>query len=343
MKEISLIGLDLSKSVFQIHGVDSKGKEIMKKKFNRKELVEFLSNLKPCTVGLEACGGSNYWARKIKSMNHEVKMIAPQFVKPFVKSNKNDARDAAAIAEAVSRPSMKFVPIKTIHQQDVQSIHRIRQSFVKSRSGLVNMTRGLLHEYGIVFPKGITQTRKMMIAIVTGEIASTGDMTELTIHLINTLYEQLKRLDEQISLLDKKTEIYSDQNEICKRIKTIPGVGPIISTAIYASAGDGSTFKSGRHMAAWLGIVPKHDGTGGKIKIKGISKRGNPYLRMMLIHGARNVVMNSGKKNNKFNDWVTKLKERRGFNKACVAVANKNARIIWALLNKKEDYIARVA
>jgi transposase len=339
-KEIKTLGIDLAKQSFQLHGVDEDGRTVLRKTLSRKKLSAFIVNLPPCLIGLEACGGAHHWVRVFTEMGHTVRMIAPQFVKPYVKSNKNDAVDAEAICEAVQRPSMRFVPAKNIEQQDIQSLHRIRSQVVARRTAQANQIRGLLLEYGIVIPKGISYVRKAIPGIL--EDAENG-LTSRFRELLSELYDEMVHLDERISTLEHKLAIICAHSEQCQRLLTIPGVGLLTATALIAAIGDITVFKSGRELAAWLGLVPRQHSTGGKPTLMGISKRGDNYLRTLLIHGGRTVVRVAHKYQDKRNRWIGELDHRRGKNISAVAVANKNARIAWALLTKKERYQAAAA
>ena len=326
---ISVLGIDLAKNTFQLHGIDAQGKVVLRKSLSRGKLAEFIATLPACLIGLEACASSHYWARKFKSYGHEVKLISPQFVKPYVKSNKNDANDAEAICEAVSRPHMRFVPSKSVEQQDVQALHRIRSGLIQRRTALVNQIRGLLGEYGIVIVQGITHIRKQLPLILED---AQNELSDLARELFADLYQQLMELDKQISFYNKKIEQLCAKSEICQRIKAIPGIGPIAATALVAAIGDAKEFKNGRQMAAWLGLVPRQCSTGGRQVLLGISKRGDRYLRCLLIHGARAVITCAKNRDNTLHKWLAKLIEKKGINKASVALANKNARIVWVLL-----------
>ncbi|MBY0415069.1 MAG: IS110 family transposase [Bdellovibrionales bacterium] len=329
------LGVDLAKNVFQLHGIDSTGKVTMQRKISRTKLLEFMVKLPPCLIGMEACGGSNYFARKFIEYGHTVKLMSPQFVKPYVKGNKNDCNDAEAICEAVTRPNMRFVSAKSIEQQDLQSLHRIRSNLIQSRTALVNQIRGLLAEYGIIISKQVQNLRNQLPEILT------DDKNELSIIMrteFDLLYQDLVNLDARISSYDIKLKEICNNNQDCQRILEIEGVGFITATAIIAAVGDPKSFKNGREFSAWLGLVPRQSSSGGKERLLGISKRGDKYVRTLLIHGARSVVCKIANKEDKRSIWIQKLKERRGMNKTCVAVANKNARIIWALLSKEEAY-----
>lgn len=335
--ELKVLGIDLAKQSFQLHGVDEHGHVVLRKKLSRSQLRAFVANLPPCLIGLEACGGAHYWVRELTKLGHNVRMIAPQFVKPYVKSNKNDAVDAEAICEAVQRPSMRFVPSKSIEQQDMQSLHRIRSQLVARRTAQTNQVRGLLLEYGLIIPVGINHVRKALPSILED---ADNALSGLFRELLNELYEELVHLDKRIQTLEKKLVTLSVNNEDCKRLLTIPGIGLLTATALIAAIADISVFKNGRELAAWLGLVPKQHSTGGKQTLLGISKRGDSYLRTLLIHGGRSVVRVAHKHQDKRNRWIGDIKQRRGENISNVAVANKNARIVWALLTRKENYKA---
>lgn len=337
---VAVLGIDLAKQSFQLHGVDKNGATVLKKKLARKDLCEFIARLPVCTIGIEACGGANHWVRVFQKFGHTVHMIAPQFVKPFVKSNKNDAADAEAICEAVQRPSMRFVPAKSLEQQDIQSLHRIRSQAVARRTAQANQIRGLLMEYGLIIPQGLSYVRKSIPLLL--EEADNG-LTTLFRELLADLYEEMVHLDTRIKTLENKLDALCTQNEDCQRLRSIPGVGLLSATAMVAAIGDISTFKNGRELAAWLGLVPRQHSTGGKPTLLGISKRGDTYLRTLLIHGGRTVVRVANKHQDKRSTWVMKLEERRGKNISAVAVANKNARVAWALLSHKTTYQASAA
>ena len=335
MSKIITIGIDLAKNVFQLHMADKFGKKIDAKRLSRNKLIEFLANIPPCLIGIEACGGAHYWARKFQELGHEVKMMAPQFVKPYVKSNKNDSNDAQAIAEAVTRPSMRFVSIKTSHQQDIQCVHRIREGLIKQRIAVSNQIRGLLAEYGIVFPEGFFALKSKLPIVIDD---NQNGLTPVSRELFYDLLEQFNYTSEKVKFYDMKITLLAKENETCQRIMAIEGIGPMTATAIVAAVGDANVFKNGREMSAWLGLVPKHVASGEKKKMLGITKRGDSYLRKLLIQGARSAILSSRTKQDKRSIWITNKYANSGYNKAAVAVANKNTRIIWALLSKKEDY-----
>ena len=333
--KITTIGLDIAKSVFHLFAVNRVGKLVKKKQLKRKELLAYIAQLESCRIVMEACGGAHYWAREFIALGHEVKLIAPQYVKPFVKGNKNDYNDAEAIAEASQRSSMRFVPIKSIEQQDVQNIHRQRERLKKERTALVNQIRGLLAEYGIVIPQGIAAVRRELPLILED---AENALTVMTRTLFAELFDELCLLDQRLSGCDDRIKAVNQGSDMCQRLEAVPGIGPITANALYAAGGNGSDFKNGRHFSAWLGLVPGQHSSGGKAVLLGISKRGNTYLRTLLIHGARAVLRYSADKTDRFSRWAQALLERRGHNKACVAVANKLARIAWVVMAKGDDY-----
>lgn len=333
--KVTTVGIDLAKNVFQVHGVDERGKTVLKKQFKREQVVPFFANLTPCRIGMEACGSAHFWANKLQAMGHTVQLMAPQFVKPYVKTNKNDAADAEAICEAVSRPTMRFVPIKNSEQQAVLALHRARQGFVKARTAQANQIRGLLAEYGIVIPQGIGHLGKRLPEILEdGENGLPGIFRQL----IARLGEHFKELDRQVQELEVQVQAWHRNSAASRRLAQIPGIGPITASALVASIGDARNFKDGRQLAAWLGLVPKQNSSGGKQTLLGISKRGDVYLRTLLIHGARAVIRVAERKLAHAGSWLAGITERRNKNVAAVALANKNARIAWALLAHDRDY-----
>jgi transposase len=337
--KITTIGLDLAKNVFQIHAVNEAGRTVLKKQLKRDQMVEFFVKLLPCLIGMEACGSAHFWARKLQSLGHTVRLIAPQFVKPYVKTNKNDAADAEAICEAVARPNMRFVPIKNVEQQAVLSEHRVRQAFVKARTAQGNQIRGLLSEFGLIVPRGLGNVFKRVPELI--EDAS-NELTGGFRLLVQRLMSHLKELDKQVDELESQIKTWHRASEASCKLDEVPGVGALTASAFVASVGDAKTFKNGRQVSAWLGIVPKQHSSGGKDRLLGISKRGDTYVRTMLIHGARSVITANEKKKGKSTEdlWLSALVARRNKNVAAVALANKNARIMWALLTHDRDYRA---
>ena len=333
--KITTVGIDLAKNVLQIHGINAQGKKVFNKQLQRKKVLAYFTQLPPCLIGMEACGSSHFWARKLQEQGHTVKLMALQFVKPYVKTNKNDAADAEAICEAVTRPTMRFVPIKNGEQQAVLSLHRARQGFVKARTAQANQIRGLLIEYGITIPQGIGHITKRIPEILEdGENELPGVFRQL----LQRLGDHLKELDRQAIKLDAQIQTWHRESEASKKLARIPGIGPLTASALIASIGDARSFKNGRQLAAWLGLVPRQHSSGGKHVLQGISKRGDTYLRTLLIHGARSVIRVAEGKTTQTHCWAINLVERRNKNIAAVALANKNARIVWALLAQNREY-----
>ncbi|MFC1665816.1 IS110 family transposase [Pseudomonadota bacterium] len=333
--KITTVGIDLAKKVLQIHGVNKQGKKMFNKQLRTKQVLPFFAQLPPCLIGMEACSSAHYWARQLRALGHTVKLMAPQFVKPYVKTNKNDAADAEAICEAVSRPTMRFVPIKNVEQQAVLAVHRARQGFVKARTAQGNQIRGLLMEFGITLPQGLSHIAKRLPAILEdGENELPGVFRQL----LQRLVDHLRALDGQVKELETQIQVWHQENEASRKLAGIPGIGPITASALIASVGDATNFRNGRQLAAWLGLVPRQHSSGGKQVLQGISKRGDSYLRTLLIHGARSVIRVAESKPNQTNRWLVNLVERRNKNVAAVALANKNARIVWALLTYQREY-----
>jgi transposase len=329
MSKVALLAIDIAKNIFQLHGADERGKGILKKTVKRSELSNYIAKVEQCTIVMEACGGAHYWARKFQELGHKVKLISPQFVTPFVKSNKNDMHDAQAIAEAASRPDMRFVPIKGLEQQDIQCLHRIRERIVKQKIALSNQIRGLLAEYGVVIAQGFAALKKRMPEIMED---AENELTFIAREFCAELYEEFFLLEQRIEIYDKKMQKIFKENNICQKLSHIEGIGLITATAILTVLSDPKLFKNGRHFAAFLGLVPRQHSSGGKQKLLGISKRGDTYLRKLLVQGARSVLLRINNKTDLRSEWLKQLKVRRGSNRAAVALANKNARIIWAMV-----------
>jgi transposase len=334
---IETLGIDIAKNVFQLHGVNRGGRVVFKRRVMRDQLLEVVSRIDRCTIAVEACTGAFYWARKFEGLGHQVRIISPQYVKPFVRRQKNDGNDAEAICTAARQPHIPFVPKKTVEQQDIQALHRARQRMVNHRTAVVSQIRGLLLDRGFAMAKSITRARRLVPEILAD---TTNELTALAREAISELYDLFRDLDRRIASFDKKIDRIFLESEPCRRIATIKGVGPKTATAIIAAIGDGSEFKNGRHLAAWIGLVPRQFSSGDRKVLMGISKRGSQHLRSLLVHGARAVVRTAPSKIDPNNTWVNQLRERRGFNRATVAVANKNARIIWAVLQTGEPYRA---
>lgn len=332
--KLTTVGIDLAKNVFQVHGIDEHGKVLVKKQLHRDQVATYFVNVPPCLVGMEACGSAHHWARKLQAIGHTVRLMAPQFVKPYVKTNKNDAADAEAICEAVARPNMRFVPIKNVEQQAVLALHRVRQGFVKARTAQANQIRGLLGEFGLVVPQGIgyiTSRVPELIEDAANELPGTFRM------LVQRLLDHLKELDRQADEIEAQIQAWHRSSDLSSRLAQVPGIGPITASALVASIGDAKNFDGGRQLAAWLGLVPRQHSSGGKSNLLGMSKRGDSYLRTLLIHGARSVIYRAGQKPDPCG-WVNAVVRRRNKNVAAVALAHKNARIVWALLAHDRRY-----
>jgi transposase len=335
MRQISTLGIDTAKQVFQLHGVDAQGHVVLHKRVSRTQLLPLLAQLPPCLVGLEACGGSHYWAREITKLGHTVKLMAPQAVKPYVQGNKTDGRDAEGICEAASRPRVRPVSINSTAEQDMQTLHRVREHCVKMRTALANQLRGVLGEYGFVVPQGIGRIRKAIPLIV--EDADNG-LSDLCRELLWDVYQRVCTLDAEITRYNARIAQLAAQSEVYERLTAVGGVGPLTATAFVAAVHDPGAFKNGRHCAAWLGLVPTQHGTGGKTVLGGMSKRGNQYLRRLLLQGAIAVLRRVEGKTDSRSVWLQQLRARRGTQVAAVALANKNARILWALLATGDVY-----
>jgi transposase len=333
MTHIIRMGIDLAKHVFQLHGVDDGGHTVLRRRLSRAQLRPFLTQLRPCLVGMEACGSAHYWARELTTLGHEVRLIAPQFVAPYRQNDKNDGNDAEAICEAVGRPHMRFVPIKTLTQQAVLTVHRARQLLVAERTALVNQTRGLLAKYGLIVPAGIGALRRALPGLL-----ETPDLPVLAREVFTDLADRLRTVDARIAVYDRRVEAVARQTEPAQRLRQAPGIGPVTATALVATVGNAHAFKNGRQFAAWLGLVPRQHSSGGTQRLGRITKRGDVYLRTLLIHGARAVMRQLAQRTDATSRWVTALQARRGFNKAVVALAAKHARIVWALLATGRTY-----
>lgn len=338
--QITTVGLDLAKNVFQVHGVNEHGKAVLRKQLRRDQVAAFFANLPACLVGMEACASAHHWARKLQSFGHSVRLMAPQFVKPYVKSNKNDAADAEAICEAVARPNMRFVPVKNVEQQSVLALHRARQGFVKARTAQANQIRGLMGEYGLIVPQGIGHIAERVPDLIEDASIDLPGSFRL---LIDRLLEHLKVLQQQVEEIEAQIKAWHRASDASRRLEKVPGIGPLTATAMVATIGDAKNFDNGRQLAAWLGLVPRQHSSGGKSNLLGMSKRGDSYLRTLLIHGARSVIYRATQRADA-DSWLFKLTNRRNKNVAAVALANKTARTIWALLAHdrefKPDYAA---
>lgn len=331
----STLGIDIGKNSVHAVGLDSAGRPIFRRRMKHSSLFELLGNVPRVLIGMEACPGSNYLGRRLAELGHDIRLIPAQYVKPYVKTNKNDFNDAEAICEAATRPQMRFVPLKSIEQQDIQAVHRVRQLLVQQRTALVNQARGLLREYGVFIAAGISQFRHAIAGVLED---AENELTDLTRQLMADLYQRLLELDRQIADYERQIVRLSRERPVCQRMEKVEGVGVLTATALMATVGDAKVFKNGRQMSAWLGLVPRQHSSGEHNRLFGISKRGDTYVRSLLIHGARSVLLRCKHKTDPKSRWLQRLIERRGFNRACVALANKNARTLWALMAHGEDY-----
>lgn len=328
------IGLDIAKLVFQIHGVDGHGKAVLRKTVSRSEMLHYFAKLPVCLIGLEACAGAHYWARELSRLGHDVGLIAAQFVTPYRKSGKNDANDAEAICEAVGRPNMRFVPVKTEEAQAILTLHRARDLLVSERIALSNQIRGLLGEFGIIVPTGMARLRRAMVDIETG----VRSLPLLAKETIVELYERMLKLDSKADDYERKISLLAAQSEAAKRLMKIEGIGPITATALVASVGDGKLFRNGREFAAWLGLTPRQYSSGGKSRLGRISKRGDIRLRTLLVQGTRSAMRSMAKKTDAKSRWLAELQSRSHNNVAAVALAARNARTVWAMLARGTEY-----
>ena len=335
MTNITRIGVDLAKNIFQVCAVDRNGKVISNKTIKRAALKRYFAQISPCEIILEACSSANYWARVFSRYGHTVKLIHPAFVRPYVKTNKNDAADAQALCEAASRPTMRYVHPKTIEQQDIQLLHRAAERLVSSRTALANQTRSLLAEYGITLPQGIGHLRKQLPGILEN---AENELSHIARSTFNVLYQELVEMDEKLSTIKEHIKNMSKQTPLCQSLETIPGVGPMVATAIYCAMGDAKHFRNGREFAAFLGLVPKQYSTGGKSILRGISKRGDTRTRSLIVQGALAVLQHAHKKSDRLNCWASALKKRKGTQITAVALANKIARISWAVSAQQGKY-----
>ena len=335
--KLSRIGIDLAKNVFQLHGVDRHGKSLWKRRLRRNQwLKALLDTAAPgCVIGMEACAGAHHWARELQSHGYTVKLIPPQFVKPYVKSNKNDANDAEAICEAMSRPNMRFVAVKSVEQQDIQATHRIRTELKDQRNAKANQIRGLVAEYGLVAPLTL---RALRAAIPCWLEDAENGLTDHFRTLLHGVQVDLVALDDRVLELNREIERLANGNEVTRRLQQLRGVGPMVATALVATVGNAKQYHKSRQMAASLGLTPRQYSSGDKHRLFGISKRGDVYLRTLLIHGARAVVSQAKHKDDRLSRWVTGIAKRSHPNVAAVALANKTARMAWAMLRNETNY-----
>lgn len=335
MSHIKILGIDLGKSSFHVVGYDNSDSIVLRKKYTRSKLLEQLAVLKPCTIAFEACGGSHWLARRCEALGHQAKLIPPQYVKPYVKGNKNDFIDAAAIAEASGRPGMRFVPVKSESAQVMAACHRLREAFVAERTACMSRIGAFLLEFGLSLPKGHGTMRRLFswLGGQKGVTLPEGLLVEL-----HEAYEHYLYLNDRIAGQDRKIKQQVAEDERCQLLKTVPGIGDMVASQTVAEIGNGQQFRHGREMAAWLGLVPRQYSTGGKPRLLGISKRGNKRLRCLFVHGARSILSLVDRNEGPFNAWLKKLMATKPFNVACVALANKLVRIAWSVLTKQEPF-----
>jgi transposase len=327
MNAVSTLGIDLAKNTFSVHGVDAQGVVTVRRTVPRAKLAELVARLPPCLIGMEACSGAHEWARRFSATGHTVKLMAPKFVAPYRKSGKNDGNDAEAICEAVGRPNMRFVPIKSVQQQSDLSLHRVRQGFVEERTATLNRIRGLIAEFGYVVPLGTERLRR--------EVRDLLERLPVRVaRCVQDLLEHAEGLRSKALEYEREIRSTLQQNELARRAHTRPGIGPITASALVATVGNGHDFRNGRQFSAWLGLVPRQYSTGGKTRLGHITKRGDPYLRTLLVMGARSVLQRAYRETDPLSRWALALQQRRGYHRACVAIAAKNARVAWALLAK---------
>jgi transposase len=335
MSKIITVGLDIAKHVFQVHGVDAVGSVVIRQKVRRADVLAFFERVEPCLVGIEACATAHHWARSIIALGHRVKLMPPSYVKPYVKRQKNDAADAEAICEAVTRPTMRFVPIKGEEQQGILVLHRTRELLIRQRTMLVNALRGHLAEFGIVMPLGRAGVATLAALVEDDELDL---IPAIARDALLAVVDQMRDAHQRIVGIERKIQVWHRSNEQSRRLETIPGIGPITASAIAATITDASLFRSGRELAAWIGLVPRQNSSGGKERLGHISKKGDPYIRRLLVIGAHAVLRFARRGNAKTTKWATALLARKPYKLAAVALANKMARIVWALLTKNEEF-----
>jgi transposase len=331
MNKVTTVGIDLAKNVFSVHGVDEHGHVVLQRTVTRAKLLELVAGLSPCLIGMEACMGAHDWARRFAQFGHTVRLMIARFVAPYRKGGKNDGNDAAAICEAVSRPTMRFVPVKSAEQQALLSLQRVRQGFVEERTTTINRIRGLLMEFGAVLPQRAVQVRR-------GAALLAEALPALARQAIEELLEHLRCLDDRIQAYDRQLEQLARGSDAARRLMTINGVGPLTALAIVSTVGAGHEFRNARQFSAWLGLVPGQWSTGGKSRLGRITKRGDAYLRMLLVLGARVVLNTASRRDDRISRWARALQARRGYYRAAVAIAAKNARIAWALLTRGDSF-----
>jgi transposase len=333
--QIATLGIDIGKTWFHVVALSDSGKPILREKMNREKLIRFAFTCNATLIGMEACAGAQWLARRLLGAGHEVKLIAPRFIKAYLKSNKNDFNDAAAIAEAVQRPTMRFVPIRSIEQIDIQAVHRVRDQLVAERTAIINQMRAFLLEYGIPVSPGRAKLLESLPSILED---GDNELTPVMRSLLNQLKMRLSRVAEELEETEQRINAAAAEDPRCLRLRQIPGVGPIVATALVAAVGNGAQFRRARDMAAWIGLVPRQHSTGGRSRLLGISKRGNGYLRRLLVLGARAVINRTDRRTHRFGAWLTQLEQRAHRNIVAVSMANKLARIAWAVLRGDEPY-----
>lgn len=338
--DISLVGLDLAKNVFHLVGLDAKGREVMKKRLSRQQVMQYFANCGQCEVAMEACAGAHHFGRSLRAMGHRPKLIPPLYVKAYLRGQKNDYNDARAIAEAARVPGMRTVAIKCVEQQDLQALTRLREGVLRSRTALVNRLRGLLAEYGIVVGQGVSTLRRRLPEVLADE---QGPLSPRLRRWLGYADQELRQLDAELDALTRELQNAAKHDDAAQRLQTIPGFGPIVAAVFAASLGDGRQYANGRQASAALGLVPRQHSSGGKNVLLGITKRGDRYLRSLVVHGARAVVRAAATKDDPLSHWINRLRETRGINKATVAVANKMTRIGWAVLAHRTTYQATPA
>ena len=327
MDNVTTVGIDLAKNVFSLHGVNERGHAVLRKTVSRTRLAALVAQLPPCLIGLEACSGAHEWARRFSALGHTVRLMAPKFVAPYRKGGKNDGNDAEAICEAVSRPSMLFVPIKSVEQQALLTVHRVRQGFIEERTATINRIRGLLAEFGAVLPQRAIEVRR-------GAASLLDSLPTRVARAVRDLLEHIRGLEVRIYEYEREIETHARSDERAQRIQALSGIGPVSASAIVATVQEAREFRSGRQCAAWLGLTPRQYSTGGKTRLGRITAKGDPYLRTLLIMGARSVLQTAARHTDRLARWALAVKARRGYHRACVAIAAKNARILWVLLSR---------
>jgi transposase len=331
VEQITTVGIDIAKRVFALHGVNSAGQVVLRRTVRRDDLMQTVAALSPCLIGMEAGSGAHEWARRFQRFGHTVRLMAAAFVIPYRRSGKNDGNDAEAICEAVSRPGMRFVPVKSAEQQAVLTLHRARQGFVEERTSTINRIRGLMAEFGEVLPLRAETIRRQALELAQA-------LPQLARETINDLCAHLRYLDARIASYDEQVQAQAKISEPAQRLMKIRGIGPLSALALVATVGNARDFRSGRQFAAWLGLTPRQHSSGGKSRLGSITKRGDSYVRTLLVLGARSVLNTALRHKDRMSRWAVALQTRRGYHRALIAIANKNARIVWALLSRQQDY-----